>query len=357
MSARLLVTGAGTAGTSNLIRSLRAGDRALFIVGCHSDRFVLRKSTAHRNYLVPSLTDPGFLRALRRVVTREKIDLLIPTTDADVAAFARARARISCRLFLPRKRLIELCQDKYRLNRFLRARGIPAPLTYPVTGLRAIGRIFARLPARSLVWCRIRAGSGSMGAIPVKRAEQARSWIAYWREMRGIPVTSFTLSEYLPGRDFSCQSLWKDGTLILTKTCERLSYFGGGAHPSGISSVSHLAKTVFEPKVVETCTRAIRAIDPRASGTFNFDLRENAAGVACITEINAGRFPSGMNIYDLTGEHNLTALYVRVALGEPVELREEYEPAEGYYTVRDLDTPTGVFHADDLFDRIEDARG
>ena len=357
MSARLLVTGAGTAATSNLIRSLRAGDRALFIVGCHSDRFVLRKSTAHRNYLVPSLADPGFLRALRRVITRERIDLLIPTTDADVAAFARARARIPCRLFLPRKRLIELCQDKYRLNRFLRARGIPAPLTYPVTSLRAIGRIFARLPARSLVWCRIRSGSGSMGAIPVKRAEQARSWIAYWREMRGFPVTSFTLSEYLPGRDFSCQSLWKDGTLVLTKTCERLSYFGGGAHPSGISSVSHLAKTVCEPRAVETCARAIRAIDPKASGTFNFDLRENRAGVPCVTEINAGRFPSGMNIFDLTGKHNLTALYVRVALGEPVELREEYEPAEGYYTVRDLDTPTGVFHADDLFDRIEDARG
>lgn len=357
MSARLLVTGAGTAATSNLIRSLRAGDRALFIVGCHSDRFVLRKSTADHNYLMPSLADPGFLRALRRVGTREKIDLLIPTTDADVAAFARARARLPCRLFLPRKRVIELCQDKYRLNRFLRAHGVPVPLTYPVTGLRAIGKIFARLPARSLVWCRIRAGSGSMGAIPVKRADQARSWIAYWREMRGIPATSFTLSEYLPGRDFSCQSLWKEGTLVLTKTCERLSYFGGGAHPSGISSVSHLAKTVCEPRVVETCTRAIRAIDPKASGTFNFDLRENRAGVACVTEINAGRFPSGMNIYDLTGKHNLTALYVRLALGEPVKLREAYEPAEGYYTVRDLDTPTGVFHADDLFDRIEDARG
>ena len=77
----------------------------------------------------------------------------------------------------------------------------------------------------------------------------------------------------------------------------------------------------------------------------------------CLTEINAGRFPSGTNIFDLTGRVNLAATFVRVALDEPVKLRETYDPAEGYYTVRDLDTPTGVFHADELFAKIVDARG
>jgi len=356
VSARLLVSGAGTAAAQNLVRSLRAGDRSLRIVGCHSDRFVLAKATTERRYLMPALTDRGFLGALRRVVRREKVDLLIPTTDAEVAAFSRLRARIPCRLFLPRRRVIELCQDKYRLNSFLRSRSIPVPLTYPVTGLDTIGGIFARLPARSLVWCRIRSGSSAMGALPVRRAEQARSWIEYWRDMRRTPATAFTLAEYLPGRDLSCQAVWKEGTLILSKTAERLSYFVGGGSPSGISSVSHLAKTVFEPRVVETCTRAIRTIDPRASGTFNVDLRENARGVPCITEINAGRCASGINIFD-RGQHNLALTFVRVALGEPVQLREAYDAAEGYYAVRDLDTPTGVFHADELFDRIVDARG
>jgi carbamoyl-phosphate synthase large subunit len=357
VGARLLVTGAGTAAASNLIRALRAGDRSLVIVGCHSDRFVLAKSTADPNYLTPAPTDRGFLRALGRVIRRARVDLLIPTTDTEVSVLARLGAGIPCRTFLPRPRVVELCQDKYRVNRRLRERGVPAPATYPVTSLRTLARVFRRLPARSLVWCRIRAGSGSMGAAPVRTPAQARSWIEYWRDMRGVPPTAFTLSEYLPGRDFSCQALWKDGALILVKTCERLSYFGGGGHPSGTSSVSHLAKTVFEPRVVEACTRAIRAIDPRASGTFNFDLRENADGVPCITEINAGRFPSGNLIYDLTGRHNLAATFVRLALGQPVELREEYEAAEGWYSVRDLDTPTGIFRDEELFDRIEDARG
>jgi len=354
---RLLLTGAGTTAASNLIRSLRADARSPTIIGCHGDRFVLKKSDADRNYLMPALDHPEFFRALSRVIKKERIDLLIPTSDAEVRAFARRRAKIPCRLFLPRTSVIELCQDKYRLNIFLRERGVPAPLTYPVTSLATIAKTFARLPPRSLVWCRARVGSGALAALPVRSPAQARSWIEYWRDMRNVPPTAFTLSEYLPGRDFSCLSLWDRGALILLKTCQRLSYFTGGGNPSGISSVSHLAKTVAEPEVARVCGQAIRALDRSATGTFNLDIRENGDGVPCITEINAGRFPSGNLIHALTGKHNLSATFVRVALGERVGLRNEYDADEGWYTVRDLDTPMGIFHVEDLFDKIEDARG
>src|SRR4029077_8096568 len=180
VKARLLLTGAGSAATSNLVRSLRAGYRSLTVVGCHSDRFLLKKSSADRNYLVPALAHPGHLGARRRVIARERIDLLIPTTDAEVRAFTRPRVRLPGRLFLPRQAVVDLCQDKYRLNVALRARGVPVPLTYPVSSPRTLEKIFARLPAHSPVWCRVRRGSGSTGAIPVKTPAQARSWIAYW---------------------------------------------------------------------------------------------------------------------------------------------------------------------------------
>src|SRR5207245_2221295 len=151
--------------------------------GCHGDRFLLRKSAADRNYLVPALTHPGYFGALRRVIAREHGDLLIPTTDAEVRAFTRARVKLPCRRFLPRKAVVDLCQDKYRLNMVLRSRGVPAPATYPVSSLRSLEAIFTRLP-REPVWCRVRSGSGSTGAIPVMRPGQARSWSAYWRRSR-----------------------------------------------------------------------------------------------------------------------------------------------------------------------------
>lgn len=350
---RLLVLGAGTGLSNNLIRSLRTEDA--FIVGSHDDRFVLKRSSADRNYLIPASTRPQFAAALRRVIDAERIDLLIPGDDSDVRVVSRLRRTLPCRVFLPRKATIELCQDKYRLTVFLRSRGLPVPVTYPVTDPRKIAKLFHRLPVRSRVWCRIRTGNGSLGAVPVKNPQQARLWMKCWEEMRGVPATSFTISEYLPGRDFGCQSLWREGTLILVKTFERLSYFGAGSQPGAVSSVAALAKTAFEPRVVEVCTEAVRALDAKASGAFTVDLREDADGVPCITEINAGRLSSGTNILDLTGKHNMAMTYVRLGLGEPVDIREEYDVAEDYYMLRDLDSPPYIVHSEGFFDGIEEA--
>lgn len=355
MERRVLVPGAGGGMGNNLIRSLRAADPPLIVVGCHSDRFALKKSTADRNYLVHTSTHPDFAGSLRRVIRAEKIDLAIPNTDVDVRMVSRLRKRIPCRVFLPSHRVIELCQDKFRLTAFLESRGIAVPPTYPVSGRASIANAFRRV-GRQPVWCRIRSGGGSRGAVPVRNPEQAWSWIRYWEEMRGVPAESFTLSEYLPGRDFACQSLWKDGRLVLAKTCERLSYFGGETQPSGVSSIAALAKTVVAPHVVQVCAAAIRALDPRISGAFSVDLKENADGLPCITEINVGRFITMMNFFDLTGKHNMTVTYARLALDEPVEIQDPYDAVEDCYFVRDGDTVPAIFRADELFEGIHDAR-
>jgi carbamoyl-phosphate synthase large subunit len=270
---RLLILGAGTGASNNLIRSLRAGDASFSIVGCHHDRFVLKKSSADRNYLIPESGYPNFAAALRRVIEIEKIDLVIPNNDADVMVVSRLRNKIPCRLFLPRKTVIDLCQDKYALASFLRDHGLPAPLTYPVTDLAGIEELFGRLGSPSRVWCRVRVGTSSLGATSARSPEQARSWIEYWENMRGVPATSFTLSEYLPGRDFAAQGLWKEGTLILLKICERLSYFGGGNQPSGVSSTPALGKIVFDTRVAELCRKAVLAFDAKAWGVFSIDLK------------------------------------------------------------------------------------
>jgi hypothetical protein len=134
---------------------------------------------------------------------------------------------------------------------------------------------------------------------------------------------------------------------------ERLSYIDNGG-PSGVSSMASLAKTVFEPAAFDACVQAIRALDPKASGAFFADLKGDADGKPCITEINAGRFASMTNLHDLAGRHNMTATYVRLAMCEPVRLAEPWDYAEGYYVVRSVDTPPAVFHADQFFKGITD---
>src|SRR5215471_10767207 len=88
--ARILLTGAGSGAANSLMRDLRAGDAHLDFVGCSSDRFALAKSSADRNYLVDPTDHPGYVAGLRRIVVEERIDLVIPTSDADVMVIARA---------------------------------------------------------------------------------------------------------------------------------------------------------------------------------------------------------------------------------------------------------------------------
>ncbi len=353
---RLLVSGAGTGAGNNLIRSLRAGGPAMFIVGYHADRFVLKKSTADRNYLLPPPRDSGFADALRSLVDKEGIDLVIPNDDAAVNAVSTIRDALSCRVFLPRRPVIERCQDKYELTEHLRACGLPVPATYPVADLADVDDVVERLGRPARLWCRIRTGNGSMGALPVTGAEQARAWISYWEEMRGVPARAFTISEYLPGRDFACQSLWQDGRLVLLKTVERLTYFGGTARASGVSSVAALATTVVDGRLVEICSAAVRALDDHATGAFSIDLKEDASDAPCVTEINAGRFITMMNFFDFTGRHNMALTYARLALDGPVQIEEPYDAVADYYFVRDVDTLPGIYHADELFEGLEDGR-
>lgn len=356
MQYRLLITGAGSGEGNNLIRSLGAAGDDFFIVGCHPDHFVLKKSLASRNYVTATANHAEYADRLRAVIEKEAIDLLIPTSDHDTRRVSDLRDELPCRLFLPRHDVIDLCQDKYRLTTRLRRHRIAAPRTYPVMALSEIPALFRRLRPHRRLWCRIRTGTGSMGAVPVETPAQARAWIAYWERMRGVPVKAFTLSEYLPGRDFACQSLWKDGQLLLIKACERLSYFGGWNRASGVSSTPDLAKTVREPRVLDVCIRAIRTIDPKASGVFAVDLKEDSAGRPCITEINAGRFFMITNLFDFTGRHNMAVTYARLALGHAPAIDDPDDSTEDYYLVRDIDCPPGIFHVDELSEGIEGGR-
>ncbi len=353
MTTRVLIVGAGSAAGENLIRSLRTADPSLTLLGGHDDRFVLKRSAADARYLLPSPRARTFVRAVSRLVDARHVDLVVPTSDAHVHALSDGRRRLGRALFLPDRAVVALCRDKYRLTRALRRRGIPAPATHRVTTLAAIDAVFARLGRRPL-WCRPRTGTCARGGSAVASPDQARAWIRLWQTMQGLPVRSFTLSEYLPGREILCQSVWDRGRLVLANTFERLSYFGVENIPSGVTSLSSLAKTVVTPAVVDVCRRAVRAIAPAASGAFSIDVKEDAAGLPHVTEINAGRFFMAMTAFDRVLKYSMALTYVQLARGARVELGETYDAVDDYYMARDLDVEPAIFHADDVFDGIEE---
>lgn len=352
----MLVTRAGGGAATNIVTSLHRGAKDLYAVGCHDDPFVLKKSNADANYLIPPANHQQYLRAVTEVIRRESIDLVMPVADADVAAVSRLRRHLGTSVFLPKPATLSLCYDKLQVAQRLRAKGIPVPVSYAVRDLDSLPSILARFKRDVGAWCRSRSGAGSLAAAPVANEDQARAWIWLWCERRGIQPSAFMIAEYLPGRDFACQSLWRGGRLVLIKTTERLAYVDGAARLSGTSSVASLHKTVCDWRLVRVAKAAILAVDPRATGAFSVDLKENDDGLPCVTEINAGRLLSGATIFDEVGRHNMSVAYVRVGTGGRIRRGAVYDSPEGFYVSRELDTVPHVFDSTGFWSGWRDAR-
>lgn len=347
---RVLVTGAGTGSSGNLIRALRTMTPKPHVVGVHDDRFVLKLSITDTSYVSPDPASRGYTSALLDIIKRERINVVMATDDNAVKALSDHRRRYPIDLLLPRRETIDLCQDKYALNMFLRSRKIPAPRTFEVRSLRSLEKIFASFSDQGLLWCRARRGSRSLAATPVASIEQARAWITQWRDLQGVKVSDFTLSEYLPGRHFIVQSVWHKGSLLRAQAIEVLSYFAAGNNPSGVFSLACLAKTVVAPEALKGALSAVQALEKAPSGAFFIELKEAADGVPSITEINAGRFPSGVTALLAVGRDNMVAAFAATAVGEAVSIAEPYGSALEYYMVRDIDVIPGVFAAAEILE-------
>jgi len=344
---RALVTSAGSGAAGNLIRALRRVPHA-YIVGINDDRFTLRQSSADRSYLCPVPGKKSFIDFVSEVVRRERVNVIMPGDDNFVKAFSDARRRFPHQLLLPAQKTIDLCHDKFALSEFFRCKRIRVPRTYAVTSLRTIEAVFARFPYESMLWCRARRGSRSVGATPVMNVEQARAWITLWRDMHGVAASDFTIGEYLPGRHFVVPSIWHKGTLLRVQATEILAYFAAGNNPSRVSSLGALAKTVVADDALRTALDAARALERRPNGVFCVELREAADGVPAITEINIGRFPAGIAALLAIGKDNMVGLFASAATGNPTTAAEPLGTAKEYYMVRDIDAEPGIVSASRL---------
>jgi hypothetical protein len=321
------------------------------IVGAHHNRFAIKASLADQNHLVPSPDSARFIDALLDIVERDRINLIIGTDDVTVKVLSDSRDRFPFDLFLPRRETIELCQDKHAMNVAFRRRGIPVPRFYAIDALDDLEGVFARFEGDGVLWCRVRRGAMALGATAVANVDQARAWITQWRDLRGIEVSDFTLGEYLPGRYYSVSSVWHGGKLLLAQATEVLSYLAAGASLTGTNSLVDLSKTVVAPEALQISLDAVRALEASPSGAFEVEFRENSDEKPVITEINAGRFPSGMTTLLAACPTNMVEVFARASGGEIMAIPEPHGTAKELYLVRDIDCLPRVLPVSALLER------
>lgn len=81
--------------------------------------------------LVPPVRDRGYLAALRALVERDGIDLIVPLTDLDHGVLARGRDRLGGALvLLPSPGVVDALADKWLAHRLFEEHGIGTPPTW-----------------------------------------------------------------------------------------------------------------------------------------------------------------------------------------------------------------------------------
>lgn len=335
---RILVTGAGGSASHNFIDSLRISGEEFYIVGVDTKPYHLELSPVDKRYIVPRASDPGYIPTLNKIIEKEKVEFVHAQPDVEVMELSKQRNHLKAKLFLPDHDVLEIFYDKMKCSELLKKSGVNIPESYLITSEESLAQSLKKLFSNhKKAWLRAIQGAGSRASLPIINLEQAKAWVNYWREMNGLSYSDFMVSEFLPGKEFAFQSIWKDGILITSQARERIEYVFGNLTPSGQSSSPSVAKTVHRADVNETATKAIKAVAPNATGVFCVDLKETSQGKVCVTEVNAGRFFTTSNFFAHAGS-NMPQYLVKLAYGEKLPKLPQYNAVpENLYWVRMID--------------------
>lgn len=336
---KVLITGAGGSAAYNFRDALSQADRDYRFVGTDVKPYHLELIDLEGRYLVPPVSDPGYVDAMNKVIEAESIDFVHPQPDVEVAFLAVNRDKLTAPTFLPDAEAVALCHDKMAFNAHLTTKGVSVPKARHIASqddLRSALEELLEINPR--VWLRAIRGAGSRGSLPIDSYYQGDAWIDYWRSFRGLDYGDFMASEFLPGHEFAWQSLWYKGELITSQARMRIEYIFGNLTPSGQSSSPSVAKTVNRDDVNEAGVGAVRAVSAEPHGVYCVDMKENADGVPMVTEINVGRFFTTSNFFAHAGL-NMPDMYLQLGLGHELDTKPaQFNPlSDDLYWVRMID--------------------
>lgn len=343
----VLITGSGGPLGVNLTRSLLASELPLTLYGTEANPYHVYLSLTRETRLIPHSRDrDAYFGALGDLVKEFGIDLIIPSHPVEVRAMSEDRERLApARVFLPPPEVVARGQNKWESYRTWKEQGIPVPQTMLIKDAGDVDKAFDEIESDKL-WVRGAGVPGSgigVASLPVTEPDHMRMWVEFWKGYGGMIA-----SEFLPGRNLTWLSVWKDGELIASQSRERLEYVIPHVSPSGITGAPAVSRTLQSPQLTELGSRAVRAIMDRPHGAFFIDLKEKEHGDPRITEINAGRFGTTIHFYTEAG-FNFPELLLKLALDLPpgIDIPQTDPLEEEIYWIRTIDCGPVLVHKKD----------
>ena len=166
------------------------------IIGTDTTENAAALQCCDKKFIVKPVTSPNYIHQITDIVKRHKVQLLIPTIDLDLPVLAKHSkrlAKLGCLVLVSSPTVVEICQDKRKTYRFLRAHGFDTPETTSVQKL--LSRKKLNFPYFLKPWD----GHASRGNAIVKNRRELQFYA------RRIP--NCLVQEYIEGQEYTIDVL------------------------------------------------------------------------------------------------------------------------------------------------------
>lgn len=277
MTVRIMITGAGGPAAIGLISAWRTADAALFAADmdrCASGLHLVEKTN---RFLIPPADAADFVDQMIALCARLRIDLLVPTVDAELIPLAQARHRFRANgtlLMSASLPALSQCLDKWRL-------------VHAATGVVPVPKSTLHTPrfqsrhAEGRLIVKPRHGSGGRGVELLESSLELS---------RFDPSEDLLVQEFLPGEEYSVDVLRLDECHPVACVPRLRMKVDSGVAVAG--------RTVYDEELMELARRI--AVHLGLSGIANVQFRRASDGTPHLLEINP-RVPGTLPLTTASG--------------------------------------------------------
>lgn len=286
----ILLLGAGGTAGNNFVKSIKLKDKSIKIIGVDVNFYNLISCNSDIKELITFKTNKEKINLINNIIKKYNVNFIHAQPDKEVEFLCRFKHKIKCDCFNHSLEEHEIFSNKLKCAKIWKEKLNLNFKSYSLEEVLNNKNLWNNFYTNNKVWCRAIQGAGSRAALPVSSLQEAKSWATYWANNKGLEISDFMLSDFLPGKEYAIQTFWLDGELYHAQARERIEYLFGNQMPSGQSSTPSLAKIISDEVIYKFAKKTIFSIVKNPHGIYCIDLKENALNELIPMEVNYGRF-------------------------------------------------------------------
>ena len=333
----VMVTAAGAPGAPGIIKSLRInGERDIKLIGTDMNKDAVGFFMVDKHYVAPPGDSPDFIKSILNICNKEQVDVVLPLSTNELMSFSRNVDKFKkegIRVAVSRSEALEIANNKARLYEHLNNNGILVPKTINVNTVKEFESAIYKLGYPENPVCfKPQFSKGSRGFRIINENIDKLDLLMKYKPDSTITTLEETIKilsdakkfpelivmEYLPGREYSVDTLVRNGNAIITIPRYR------EVIKQGISFIGVVEKNT---EVIDISNKSVKSIG--LDYNIGIQIKYSADNEPSVLEINPR--VQGTIVLCTAAGVNMPYFGVKLALGEEIP---KCEPKWGLKMIR-----------------------